>query len=299
MRVFVTGATGFIGSYLVPELIGAGHTVVGLCRSNKGADALSRAGAKVVRGDVNDLDCLRSAARTSDGIIHAAFDHAPAGQQRNSAQDRCAVRALGAALAGSDRPLVVTSGTGLVRSRDGRPARETDVHLTSADHPRAATEEAADDLIADGQRVMLMRLSQVHDTRRQGRISWHIDLARQQRRVAFVGDGSNRVAAVHVSDAVRLYRLALERGEAGERYHAVAEQGVTLRAIAEAIGAALHLPVAPVTPEQAPSYFGWMAPLAMADMPASAAITRQRLGWEPNGASLIDDLRRLVKVPDA
>lgn len=293
MRVFLTGATGFIGSYLIPELIGAGHRVIGLSRSDEGAATLFRAGAEVVRGDVDDLDRLCATARAADGAIHAAFNHAPADQQRSSEGDRRVVEALGAALDGLDRPLVITSGTGLVRSRDGRPASETDAHVASSDHPRAATEEAADALIACGRRVVLVRLSQVHDTRRQGRITWHIDLARRQGRVAYVGDGANRIAAVHVSDAVRLYRLALERGEAGGRYHAVAEEGVRLRDIAEAIGAALHLPVASIAPEQAAGYFGWMAPLAMADLPASAAMTRRLLAWKPNGPSLIDDLRRL------
>lgn len=254
---------------------------------------LSRAGAEVVRGDMSDLDCLRVAARAADGVIHAAFNHTPADQQRSSEDDRRIVEAFGAALAGSDRPLVITSGTGLVQSGNGRPASETDAHITSSDHPRAATEEAADALIDCGRRLMLVRLSQVHDTRRQGRITWHIDLARRQGRVAYVGDGENRVAAVHVSDAVRLYRLALERGKAGGRYHAVAEEGVRLRDVAEAIGAALHLPVASIAPEQAASYFGWLAPLATADLPASAAMTRQFLAWEPNGPSLSDDLRRL------
>ena len=267
--------------------------MVGLSRSDAGADTLSRAGAEVLRGDVNDLERLRAAASAADGVIHAAFDHNPVNQRRSSEEDRRVVDVLGAALAGSDRPLVVTSGTGLVRSQDGGPAGETDVHLDASDHPRAATEEAVDALIARGSRTMLVRLSQVHDTKRQGRITWHVDLARQQGRVAYVGDGGNRVAAVHVSDAVRLYRLALEGGEAGGRYHAVAEEGVRLRDIAEAIGAALQMPVASIAPEQAASCFGWMAPLAAADLPASAAMTRQLLAWEPKGPNLIDDLRRL------
>jgi nucleoside-diphosphate-sugar epimerase len=291
MRVFVTGATGFVGSFIVPELIGAGHEVVGLSRSDAGAEALSRAGAKVVRGDVNDLERLRDAAKDADGVIHAAFNHDTSDIKRHSENDRQVIATLGAALAGTDRPLVVTSGTGLVHSATGEPVRETDAHATSAVFPRAASEEAADALIEQGGNVMVMRLPQVHDTRRQGRIRWHIQIAREQGRVAYVGEGRNRVPAVHVSDAARLYRLALERGEAGARYHAVAEEGVPLRAIAEAIGAGLGLPVESITPEEAPDYFGWMAQLAQLDLPAASVATRERLAWVPTGPDLLTDLR--------
>ena len=204
MRVPLTGATGFIGSHLVPELIGAGHRVVGLSRSDAGTEALSRAGAEVVRGDVHDLDKLQAAAHAADAVVHAAYDHSPDSQERNSMADRRAVEVLGVALAGSDRPLVVASGTALVWSRDGGPAIDSDPHLSACEHPRGETEEAADALSGTGGRAMVIRLSQVHDTRRQGRISWHVDLARRQGHVAYVGDGANRVAAVHVSDAVRL-----------------------------------------------------------------------------------------------
>lgn len=293
MRVFLTGATGFIGSFLVPELIAAGHTVIGLSRSEAGAAALSHAGAEVVRGDVNELDRLRSAAETADGIIHAAFNHDFSNLQQTSEDDRKVIAALGEALAGSDRPLIVTSGTGLARSRNGRPAMETDDHVTSAEFPRAATEEAADALIAKGGRVMVMRLPQVHDTRRFGRIAQHIQLARQWGRVAYVGEGRNRLPAVHVSDAVRLYRLALETGQAGARYHAVGEEGVALRDIAAVIGAGLKLPVESITPEEAPTYFGWLANLAMIDLAASSALTRQWLGWNPTGPDLLTDLCRM------
>jgi nucleoside-diphosphate-sugar epimerase len=293
MRVFVTGATGFIGSFLVAELISAGHRVVGLSRSDAGAEALARAGAEVFRGDVNDLNRLRSAAEAADGIVHAAFNHDFSNLKQNSEDDRRVIATLGAALARSDRPLLVTSGTGLARSRTGGPVVESDDHATAAEFPRAATEEAADALIAEGGRVMVMRLPQVHDTRRQGRITWHIQLARQRGRVAYVGAGNNRLAAVHVSDAVKLYRLALEKGHAGARYNAVGEEGVALRDIAAAIGAGLKLPVESITPEEAPAYFGAMAHLAMLDLPASGALTRQRLGWNPAGPDLLTDLRNM------
>jgi nucleoside-diphosphate-sugar epimerase len=291
MRVFVTGATGFVGSFIVPELISAGHEVVGLSRSDAGAEALVRAGAKVFRGDVNDLERLRDAARAADGVIHAAFNHDAADLKQHSENDRKVIAALGAALAGPDRPLIVTSGTGLVQPATGRPVRETDQHAPSATFPRAASEEAADALIEQGGNVMVMRLPQVHDTRRQGRIRWHIQIAREQGRVAYVGEGRNRVPAVHVTDAARLFRRALERGRPGARYHAVAEEGVPLREIAEVIGAGMGLPVESIIPEQAPDYFGWLAQLATLDLPASGAATRQQLDWTPTGPGLLADLR--------
>jgi nucleoside-diphosphate-sugar epimerase len=293
MRVFLTGATGFIGSFLVPELVNTGHYVVGLSRSDAGAEALTRAGAEVLRGDVNDLDRLRAAAEAADGIVHAAFNHDFSNLKQNSEDDRKVIETLGEVLAGSDRPLVITSGTSLVRSKTSGLRVETDDHVTSAEFPRAASEEAADALIAKGERVMVMRLPQVHDTRRQGRVTYQIQTARQQGRVAYVGDGKNRLAAVHVSDAVRLYRLALEKGRAGARYHAVGEEGVALRDIAEAISAGLKMPVQSITSEEAPDYFGWMASLAAIDLAASSALTRQQLGWNPTGPDLLTDLRNM------
>ena len=293
MRVFVTGATGFIGSFLVPELINAGHHVVGLSRSAAGAAALTRAGADVFRGDVNDLDGLRSAAEAADGVIHAAFNHDFSNLKQHSENDRKIIETLGEVLAGSNRPLVITSGTGLARSKTGGPAVETDDHVTSAEFPRAATEEAADALIKKGGCVMAMRLPQVHDTRHQGRITQHIQLARQKGRVAYVGEGKNRLPAVHVSDAVRLYRLALEKGHAGARYNAVGEEGVALRDIAEVIGAGLKMPVESITPEEAAEYFGWMAHLATIDLAASSVLTRQQLRWNPTGPGLLTDLRAM------
>jgi nucleoside-diphosphate-sugar epimerase len=294
MRVFLTGATGFIGSYLVPELISAGNQVVSLSRSDAGAEALTRAGAEVVRGDVNDLHRLRAAADAADAIIHAAFNHDFSNLKQHSEEDRKVIQTLGEVVLGSNRPFVIASGTGLVdRSKTDSPVVETDDHVTSAEFPRAATEEAADTLIARGGRVIVMRLSQVHDTRHQGRIAAHIQLARQKGRVAYVGEGSNRLAAVHVSDAVRLFRLALEKGQAGARYHAVGEEGVSLRSIAEVIGAGLKVPVESITPQQASDYFGWLASLATIDLAASSALTRRQLGWTPTGPDLLTDLRAM------
>ena len=293
MRVFVTGATGFIGSALVPELINAGHQVLGLTRSEAGAKSLAAAGAEVHRGCLEDLGSLKSGAAKSDAVIHLAFNHDFSNLKQNSDDDRNVIETLGEVVAGSDRPLVITSGTGLAKSNTGAPALETDDHVSSAEFPRAASEEAADALITKGGRVMVMRLPQVHDTSKQGRVTFHIQTARQQGRVAYVGEGKNRLPAVHVSDAVRLYRLALEKGQGGARYHAVGEEGVALRDIAEVIGAGLKMPVESITPEEAPKYFGWMAHLATIDLAASSALTRQQLGWNPTGPDLLTDLRNM------
>jgi nucleoside-diphosphate-sugar epimerase len=213
--------------------------------------------------------------------------------KQHSEEDRKVIETLGAALAGSERPLIITSGTGLARSKTEAPVVETDDPATSAEYPRGATEEAAEALIAKGVRVMVMRLPQVHDTRRFGRITEHIRLARQKGRVAYVGEGRNRLPAVHVSDAVRLYRLALENGQAGARYHAVDEEGVALRDIAEAIGVGLRLSVEPIAPDAAPEYFGPLAALITVDLAASGAVTRQQLGWDPTGPDLLTDLRNM------
>jgi nucleoside-diphosphate-sugar epimerase len=293
MRFFVTGATGFIGSALVPELINAGYQVLGLTRSEAGARSLAAAGAQVHRGSLEDLESLKSGAARSDGVIHLAFNHDFSNLRQNSEDDRKVIERLGEVLAGSDRPLVISSGTGLARSKTGGPALETDDYVSSAEFPRAASEEAADGLIAKGGRVMVMRLPQVHNTSKQGRVTYHIRTARKQGRVAYVGEGKNRLPAVHVSDVVRLYRLALEKGQAGSRYHAVGEEGVALRDIAEVIGAGLKMPVESITPEEAPKYFGWMAHLATIDLAASSALTRQQLGWNPTGPDLLTDLRNM------
>jgi nucleoside-diphosphate-sugar epimerase len=293
MRVFVTGATGFIGSSLVPQLIDAGHQVVGLCRSDAGAEALVRAGAEVSRGDVNDLRHLRTAAELADGIIHAAFNHDFANMKETSENDRKVIETFGEVLKGSDRPLVVTSGTGLVRSKNGGIAFETDPHVTSAEFARAATEEAADALIDSGAHVMVVRLSQVHDIHKQGRISLHVDLAQRKGWVAYVGDGANRVPAVHVSDAAQLFRLAVEGGEAGARYHAVAEEGIAMREVAEAIGGSLRLPVRSITLGEATEYFGAMAQLATLDLAASGELTCQKLAWAFCGPGLLTDLSNM------
>ena len=293
MRVFLTGGTGFIGSFLVPELINSGHHVVALCRSDAGAEVLTRVGAEVFRGDVKQLDRLRTAAESVDGVIHAAFKYDFSNLKQNSEDDRKVIETLGEVLAGSDRPLLIASGTDLSRSKTGAPVVETDDHITSVEFSRAASEEAADVLIANGGRVIVMRLPQVHDTRMQGRVTYYIQTARQKGRVAYVGEGKNRWPAVHVSDVVRLFRLALEKGRAGARYNAVGEEGVAFRDIAETVAARLKIPVESIAREEAPEYFGWLAHLATSDLPASSVLTRQQLGWLPTGPDLLTDLRNL------
>ena len=294
MRVFLTGATGFIGAYLVPELLGAGHQVVGLCRSPEGAAKLARAGAEAFPGDVNDLDRLKAGAAQADAVIHAAFNHDFTRVRQHSEEDGRAITALGEALSGSARPLVVTSGTGLVARPAGRDAvTEADPYADPETTPRALTEAAADGVRARGGHEIVVRLPQVHDTLHQGRIAQHIRIAREKGRVAYVGEGANRLPAVHVSDAVRLFRLALEQGRAGARYHAVAEEGVPMRDIAQVIGDGLKLPVESITPEEAPAYFGVISRLAALDLAASGALTQQELAWRPTGPDLLIDLQRM------
>jgi nucleoside-diphosphate-sugar epimerase len=293
MRIFVTGATGFIGSAVVKELIAAGHQVLGLCRSNDKAAALAAAGAEVYRGTIDDPEDLKRGAAGSDGVIHLAFNHDFSRFVANCEDDRRVIKALGSGLAGSGRPLIVTSGTAIANTVPGQPAREDNAIVGSAGHPRAASEEAAGAVAADGVNVSVVRLPQVHDTVRQGLITPVIAMYRQAGACAFIGDGLNRWPAAHVLDVARLYRLAIETAEPNARYHAVAEEGVSMRDIAEAIGRRLTLPVKSVASDEAPAHFGWLAMFAGLDMPASSAQTRKKLGWEPTGPELIADLERL------
>ncbi len=293
MRIFVTGATGFIGSAVVRELIAGGHHVLGFCRADDKAAALAAAGAEVVRGSLEDLDSLKLGADRAEGVIHLAFNHDFSKFAANCEDDRRVIAALGAVLADSARPLVITSGTAIAKSEPGRLSDENDPALGSARHPRAASEEAAADVAAEGVNVSVVRLPQVHDTTRQGLISPAIEMYRAKGVCAYVGDGMNRWPAAHVLDVARLYRLAIEKAEPDAVYHAVAEEGVPLRDIAQAIGARLKLPVKSIAPEEVPAFFGWLAMFAAQDMPASSAITRSKLGWQPTGLGLIADLDNL------
>lgn len=292
MRVFLTGATGFIGSRIVPELLQAGHQVIGLTRSDEGAKRLTDAGAGVHHGTLEDLESLRSGAAKADGVIHVAFDHDFSNFVANCEKDRRAIEALGSVLKGSDRPLVITSGTGMGSAGHGKPAVE-DIFDTSHPNPRSASEIAGNAMLEQGVNVSVMRLPQVHDTVKQGLITPMVEIARAKGVSAYAGDGSNRFPAAHVIDIARLYRLALEKGESGARYHAVAEEGIPVRQIAEVLGKGLNVPVKSLSLEEAKEHFGWMGMFAGMDLWASGAKTQERLNWHPTGPGLIADLERM------
>jgi nucleoside-diphosphate-sugar epimerase len=299
MRVFVTGASGWIGSAVVPELIGTGHQVVGLARSDASAAALAATGAEVLRGSIDDLDILRDAAAASDGVIHLAFKHdlVYSGRFEDAADaDRRAVETFGEALAGSDRPFVIASGTaGLV---PGRVATEEDGHgtagaerLPAGPRIRRGTAELTRSLASRGVRSSILRLPPtVHGDGDNGFMAAIVGFARQKGVSGYLGDGSNRWPAVHRFDAAHLFRLALENAPAGSTLHAVADEGVPIRAVAEVIGRHLEVPVAAIAPEDAAEHFTWLAGFIALDTPASSTLTRQLLGWQPTQPGLLDDL---------
>lgn len=296
MRVFVTGATGFIGSAITKDLIAAGHQVVGLARSKEKAAALAASGADVLMGSLEDLGPVARAAAEADGVIHTAFKHDFSRYVANCEDDRRVIATLGAALDGSDRPLIVTSGTGMVRGISGQASTEDDAVESAKVAPRAASEEAAAEVAEKGGNVSTMRLPQVHDTARQGLVTYAIAVAREKGVCAYVGDGQNRWPAAHVLDTARLYRLALERAERGATYHAVTEEGVPLRDIAEVLGRRLRLPVKSIAPEDAEAHFGWLAAFIGRDAPSSSELTRKRLAWQPKERGLLADLAELQDV---
>jgi nucleoside-diphosphate-sugar epimerase len=295
MNVFVTGATGFIGSAVVRELLSAGHQVLGLTRSDAGVKFLLDAGAKVHRGDLEDLESLRSGAKQSDGVIHLGFNHDFSQFAANCEVDRRAIEALGAVVAGSDRPLIVTGG--LLLLAPGRTATEEDAHPpVSSSFPRAS-EATAMALASEGVRAAVVRLPQVHNPVKQGLVTYLVNIAREKGVSAYVGDGLNRWAAAHVLDTAHLYKLALGKASAGARYHAVGEEGVPLRDIAEVIGRGLKVPVISKSSQEAADHFGFLGHFVGTDGPASSAQTQERLGWRPTGPGLIDDLKSMRYFP--
>jgi nucleoside-diphosphate-sugar epimerase len=288
MRIFVTGAPGFIGSALVPELIQSGHQVLGLTRSEAGAEKLRAAGAEVLHGNIEDLDSLHEGASRTDGVIHLAFNHDFSQFQKNVDNDGAAIGAIGEVLMGSNRFFVVTSATAIAANVDGKLSTEDGP--VSSWNPRAASEAAVKELMARGVNTSVVRLPQVHDTRKQGLVPYLLAVARAKGVSAYIGDGSNRWPAAHVSAVARLYRLAFEKAERGAIYHAVDEEGVTMKAIVEAHARGLKIPVVSIKPEEAEAHFGWLAHFAGQDIPSSSAITQQKLNWKPTGPGLIADL---------
>ncbi|WLW58093.1 SDR family oxidoreductase [Streptomyces sp. YU58] len=294
MRIFVTGASGWIGSAVVPELLDAGHQVVGLARSDASAAALTAAGAEVVRGTVDDLDVLGTTAAASDGVVHLAFKHdiAFSGDFRGAAEaDRRAADTLGDALAGTDRPFVLASGfAGLDQ---GRVSTEGDMPTTN-DSPttvRAVTARSVLDLAARGVRSSVVRLSATcHGEGDHGFVATLVAIARAKGVSGYLGDGANRWPAVHRLDAARLFRLTVEKAPAGSVLHGVAEEGIALRDVAEVIGRHLDVPVVAVAPEDAAEHFGWLGDFLGLDIPASSTLTRDLLGWWPSRPGLLDDL---------
>jgi nucleoside-diphosphate-sugar epimerase len=290
MQVFVTGASGFIGSAVVAELIGAGHEVAGLARSDESAAAVAAAGAEVVRGALDDLDSLQSAAAAADGVVHTAYIHDFSQMEMAAQTDRRAIETLGSALEGSGRPLVITTGTALVKP--GAVATEDD----SADpargtHPRLGTEQVAKAFGTRGVRSSIVRPgASVHGPGDHGFVPVLIEIARERGVSGYIADGANRWPAVHRLDAARLYRLALEQAPAGSVYHAVADEGVPTREIAEVIGRHLDVPAVSISPDDAAEHFGWIGAFFGIDAPASSALTRERLGWEPTHPGLMEDL---------
>jgi nucleoside-diphosphate-sugar epimerase len=290
MRVFVTGAAGFIGEATTKELIAHGHEVVGLARNDANEEAIRKMGAKVLRGDLNDIESLKKGAKDCDGVIHLAFIHDFTKFAENGQIDKRAIEAMGDVLEGTNKPLVVTSGTGLLAP--GRLATEDDVAYSGEGIPRVS-EAAAFAFASRGVRASAIRLPQVHGAPgKAGFIGYLYEVAKAKGFSAYVGDGNNRWPSAHRDDVAVLYRLALEKGRAGAPYHAVAEEGVAVRPMAELFGRVLNVPVKSIAPEEAPAHFGFLSMFAGLDIPASSAKTRAELGWTLKEIGLMEDISK-------
>jgi len=292
MRVFVTGSTGFIGSRITQLLLQRGHEVLGLCRSDEGARWLQGVGAQAHRGTLEDPQSLAAGAKAADAVIHTAFDHDFSRFVENTQKDSRVIHAMGEALIGTDKPFLITSGTGMGGGGPGVLALE-DVLDLHHPNPRIASEQAGEALRAQGVSVAVVRLPQVHDTVRQGLITPLIAVARAKGVCAYLGDGLNRWPAAHVDDVARLYCLALEHHSSGARWHAVAEEGVAMREVVESLARGLNVPAVSLNADEAADHFGWLAAFAAMDMPASSKATRERLDWRPTGPTLLEDLSRM------
>ena len=297
MRVFVTGATGFVGAHVVAELVATGHAVLGLARTRQAAGSLAAMGADVHPGTLEDTESLRSGAAASGAVIHLGFGGDFSRFRENSEIDRRAIEDLGSSVAGSDKPLIVPNGlAGL--TPPGQVATE-EVEIPKEYRFPRSSEQTALGLVSGGVRASVVRLPQVHDTAKQGLVTRMIAVARQKRVSAYVGEGLNRWSAAHVLDVARLFSLVLRAGEAGARYHAVAEQGIPLRVIAETIGRRLDVPVTSLTEQEAQAHFGPLGMFVGQDMPASGIATQRRLAWHPAGPGLIADLERIDGISAA
>lgn len=292
MRIFLTGATGFIGTAISAQMIAAGYDISGLTRSQKGAERLIAAGIEPIFGDITDPETLRRGVMESDGVIHNAFNHNFSEFLSSCELDRQVINVMAEALKGTQRPLLITSAVSLGSSGEGVIAVENHFNPEHV-NPRRASEQAAVAALKRGANVSVIRLSQVHNPLKQGLITPMIDVARQKGISAYVGDGNNCWSAVHLDDAARLYLLALERSMPGSRYHAVAEQSIALRRIAEMIGRILNLPVVRLAPSEASEHFGWLSIFVTHDMSASSVQTQEQLKWQPKGPGLISDLEKM------
>jgi nucleoside-diphosphate-sugar epimerase len=292
MRVFLTGATGFIGSRITRLLLQGGHQVLGLCRSDEAARWLRAAGAEPYRGTLEEPQGLAAGAAAADAVIHTAFDHDFSRFLENTQKDSRVIQAMGESLIGTEKPFLITSGTGMGGNGPDRLAME-DVLDLSHPNPRVASEQAGEAMRARGVSVAVVRLPQVHDTVKQGLTTPLIALAKAKGISAYVGDGRNRWPAAHVDDVARLYCLALEQHAPGARWHAVAEEGICMREVAQVIAQGLGVPAVSLTPRDASEHFGWLSGFAALDMPASSALTRERLGWKPTGPTLLEDLVKM------